>query len=265
MKKILIYFTIILCTAFNACTIDEIDTFSTEDYAYFDIDDQEGKLIGDYGYILQQYTFALESDQNTTEKTVTYPVTFAGSPKSNDRYVSVVVIDSLTTATEGLHFDLMSDSENIIPAGEMIGKMALKVYKTEDMDTERYQIALNIVDNDLINAGPKKKLLLTVSNQFEKPNWWYDDPWSNEYIGEYTVTKCRLWMIFHDVLDGSDPWGKEPYVKWTYSYWSEKYIWVPVSSKRLESIRLFALWLAEGDENGDPYIDENGIEVLSTL
>jgi len=262
MKNLLIYSVLILCTLFSACSIDEIESFGNEDYVYFDIDDNEGDYIDENGYLKQQFTFALEIDQTLTEKIVDFPVKIAGIPAASDRNFSVEIIDSLTTAIEGVHFDLVPETENFILSGEETGTFHLQLYKTEDLNTAAYKIAVDIVDNGIVNVGPRGKLILSVSNILEEPLWWEDHDY---YLGYFTVQKARLWMIFHGVMDGSDPWNIEPYSEWVYLSWSDEWRFEAVYSKRMESIRLFALWLAKGDEDGNPYIDENGDEVLSTF
>lgn len=260
MKKIFTYCTLIFSIMFNACTVDDIDSFGDQEYINFDIDDNYGALIDENGYVKQDYSFAFEIDQSLNEKVFSLPVMIAGIPKTYDRTFSVQINDTLSTAEEGVHFELFADADNVILAGEETGLFRIKVKKTDDMDTTSYKLAFSIVDNNVIKSGWKSNVVLTISNGMEEPEWWPSFP----SIGYFTKTKGRLWMAFHGVMDGTDPWLVEPYVEWGYD-WQQNWVATPSRSARTTSVRLFVIWLEQGDKDGNPYYDENGDLVLDTI
>ncbi len=262
MKKIAILSIVFFSLTYISCKVDEIDTFGQDDYVYFPFltDAQNEEEQDENGLMRREFTFALETDQALTQKEFSVLVNIAGTTKPVDRYISYQVIDSLTTAVEGTHYELLPETASVIPANSAQGVFSLKALKTPEMDSEIFRLAIKIVDNQDLKAGATSGTIISLSNIFDKPIWWRS--WLG--LGEFTQTKGRLWFEFMGVTDGSNPWDVEPYIAWV-DYGSGTLQRVDNVPARHESIRLFALWLAEGDENGDPYIDENGELVLDTF
>lgn len=263
MKSILSI--IISLLIFTACQIDEIKPFGEQDYAYFDIDDKDGVLLDKNKFLMQDYSFLLEFDETIESSIINYPTRIAGTAKNYERHHSIQVVDSLTTALQGVHFELLPETEHTISEGSTTGLIKLKLLKTPDMAHEVYQLAIVIVDNDELKAGPTNRLILSFHNTMEKPYWW-PSPQSDLNIGEFTITKCLLWMRFHELLDGSDPWEREPYATWRQNKPGEgDFFWNPNNQQRALSVSQFIRFIEEGDKNGQDYIDENGNKVLDTI
>lgn len=259
MNKILKYGSLVLLMLISACTIDEIDTFGTTDYVYFSQEDMSSSVVDDNGYIVNSYTFIFEKDQSLNDKVYSLPVTLAGTAKNADRVISIEIIDSLSTAIEGTHFELVEASQNIIPSGSTKGMVNIRLIRTPEMDENIFSLALNIIDNDQLKAGPMISASINYSNYFLKPDWW-----DSYKLGTYSIVKGTLWMRFMGAIDGTNPWSVEPYIRWVENGEGEQ-IAIADDTSRQQSVQMFALWLDEGDENGDPYYDENGIKVVDTI
>lgn len=262
MKRI-IFFSIIIATAFFiSCNTDEIDVFGEQDYVYFNIDDNYGALRDDNGFIKMQCSFALNPDKTITEMIYQLPIKVAGLPQGYNRPVTFEVVDSLTTAVQGEHYSLLQESDSQISEGETEGVMQIKVLKTPEMDDEIFKLAIKIVDNENLKAGPEPLVIVSLSNTYDKPSWW--SSWGP--LKSFTRVKCGLWLEYMEVSDGSNPWDVEPYI-----YYIDDQNGDGLPDKRTnesaqyESVRLFIEWLKKGDENGNPYIDENGQLVVDTF
>lgn len=258
MKRIVLYIALIIIAV--GCTEDEIKVFGDMDYLYFDIDDKEGALIDENGYLEYYYSFVLEFDDAVETKTLKIPVKIAGTPKDTDRKISFVVIDSLSNAVEGEHFEIIN--ENFFKAGNVKDSLEIRLFKTTDMIENPYELSLQLLDNEELKAGPQHKIKVVFDNDFQEPYWW-PNPDADLGIGVYTRVKCLLWMKFHDVLDGSDPWDRSPYIK--YVEVNGQFQPVYQNDQRSRSISEFIRFVEKGDEDGNDYIDENGNRVIDTI
>ncbi|WP_430815950.1 DUF4843 domain-containing protein [Carboxylicivirga sp. RSCT41] len=259
MNKLIIVSLVILLAVVSACSIDEIETFSSEAYVYFPIENERLENIDDFGYLEKNYTFIFESEQAVSEKLYELPVKIAGAAIDKDRKIAFAVVDSLSSAKEGVHYELVSETESIIPAGVVDGTIKVMLLKTAEMDETMFDLAIKIIDSDDLKAGPQDAIIIKYSNFLLKPNWW--NTWT---LGEFTIAKCVLWLNFMGVDDGSDPWAVEPYIIWKKNNAGDDIPWANETARK-QSVQMFVLWLEEGDENGDPYIDENGMDVVDTI
>lgn len=259
MNKIIIVSLIVVLAVFSACSIDEIDTFGSEAYVYFPIENERLETIDEYGYLEKNYTFIFEEEEAITEKVFELPVKLAGTTVDEDRTIAFEIVDSLSSAQEGVHYELLSETESIIPAGAVDGIIKVTLLKTAEMDETMFNLAIKIIDSDDLKAGPQDASVISYSNYLLKPNWW--NSW---FLGDFTVEKCVLWFEFMDVYDGSDPWAVEPYIIWKKNNAGEDIPWSNDTARK-QSVQMFVLWLEEGDESGNPYIDENGMKVVDTI
>lgn len=240
-----------------SCSKDEITTYRGENYIYFEDEvDDEGEYPSTY------FTFLFEDDL-VAETTIEIPVLIAGEMVDEDRIFAVDVIDTLTTAIEGTHFVIDPDSQ-MIAANATGGNLVVKLLRTEDMQDVEYTIGIKVVANNNFIPAFSEVYTLRISDFLSEPDWWY--PWTSyagingyyPYIGEFTVTKCLLWMEYIGIMDGSDPIA-EYRVRQSSStgYWL--YEDAPVYALMFG----FENWLAA--HPNAPLYDENGDLVLNTL
>lgn len=261
INKLKILCIAVLTLIVNACSIDEIEVFADVDYVYFPIANPILEVVDDNGYLEKHYTFVY-SNVGVNEEVFSLPIQLAGLPNTTDRNVSFQVNDEYSTAIEGTHFELLSANESFIPANQIDGNIRIKLLKTPEMANQNFKIAIDISDNEYLKAGPQGSCVLNVSDFLTKPSWWGIS--YNSFLGEFTMKKCALWFKYMDVSYGVDPWEFEPYVKVSENSDGD-IIYVADDSTRRQSVQAFVLWLMEGDENGDPYMDENGVLVTDTI
>lgn len=229
------------------CNTDEIDVFDSNNYLSFNLPkskENRSEFVYTFKYI----------DPSATEKEIALPVTFAGRTDAVDRKFTLKVVDSLTTAVEGVHYKI-DFSRNIVPANSYDGHFYVNLLKTDDMEDQSYTLGLEIENDENFKFGDSKTLLVTFSDKIEKPVWWYINKRAN--IGYYTERKLALWYEFWGITDGTDPWGVAPYGKLSNGKW------VPDTNVCAQSRELFKAWLEHHE--GAPVVDEYGDIVVLTL
>ncbi len=253
-KNILIIFSLLILVL--SCSKDEITTYRGDDYIYF-----EDEVDDDGEYPSTYFTFLFE-DASVTEKTIEIPMLVSGYMVDNDRLFSVSTIDSLTTAVENTHFEIDPELQ-LIPGNSTGGNLVVKILRTSDMEDTEYTLGLTVTSND--NFIPAFNLVykLRFSDFLAEPDWWY--PWTRyagingyyPYIGEFTVTKCLLWMEYIGIMDGTDPIEEYRVRQSSAGYWI--YEDAPVYALMYG----FKNWLAAHPDA--PIYDENGDLVLNTI
>lgn len=245
---------IVICMGWISCTKDEIDNYGDVNYIYL-----EASMIDDE-FPSQNFSFVFE-DEDVTRKIINIPVKVSGKMISEERSFSVEIVDSLTTATENVHYSI-NESEQIIPGNSEGGNIQVHITKTDDMSDSLFQVGIKIVDNNNFKATFSKVFVLKFSAFFAEPDWWYTKV--NTYpewpsIGEFTVVKALLWLEYHDITDGTDPWDNDTYKT---SYSRPPYFY-PKRQERKTDVAAFRLWLTQHPDA--PLYDENGDLVLDTL
>ncbi|MGQ1783814.1 MULTISPECIES: DUF4843 domain-containing protein [unclassified Saccharicrinis] len=239
-----------------SCSKDEITEYRGVNYVYYE------DMVNDEGEYPSKYFTFLFEDESTTEKTIEIPVLVSGTMSDNDRLFKVEIVDTLTTAIENTHFeidpDIQSISENAIG-----GNLIVKLLRTADMQNTEYTLGLKVAANENFIPAFSQVYKLRFSDFLSEPDWWY--PWTRyagingryPYIGEFTVTKCILWMEFNEIMDGTDPIAEYK------DRQSSTGIWLYVDAPVYALMFGFKNWLA--DHPDAPIYDENGDLVLNTL
>lgn len=245
MKKIMIYFAFV--AAISGCT-EEIKMFDNNYYLSIDLGKTEDKEFSEYSY-----TFKYQ-DPDLKETEIAIPVIYAGRLQTEDKTFTVKVVDSLTTAVEGIHYQLLND-KNSIAANQYQGKLNVKLMKTEEMIQKSYTLGLVIENDDNFKYGDNRLVVITFSDKIEKPEWWYT--LSTGHIGYYTERKLVLWYEYWGITDGSNPWGGPPY----YTFRGGR--WLPDKAACLTSKEMFKAWLNKREDA--PVRDENNDLIIFTL
>jgi len=254
MKTIYSYIIFSLLLGLCACSEDEMMYYGDTNFVYFEREGEDGALP------IQRYTFLLEDDA-TNEKEVEIPIILIGSFTEADQLVGVEIVDSLTTAEAGKHYQL-NDAKQVFYPNSMNGNLIVNALRVPEMKDSVFTIGLKIISNEAFNAAQNNVLILEISDLFVKPDWWPLEYTNTGNLGEFTVAKATLWLKFMGISDGSDPWAVPPYVAY-YNHYADGWGWHPSKADRVSSLNSFILWLRESE--GAPYYDENGELVLSTF
>ncbi len=184
--------------AFQACT--------TVDY------DGEYAKKGEYDSQNQVY-FHAKNDADTltnfsfgtlpttvTRETVHVRVDLAGRLKAAPQAIKIVV-DSKSTAQEGVHF-LLPEQQPVIPAdsGYVNYPVVLLRDHLSDTQNDHIRLVLRLEPSSEVNTrfADKLKYTITFDNVLEKPTWW--DSYLRAYFGmpPFTPAKYRMLLSFYN-------------------------------------------------------------------
>lgn len=205
MKNKLIYFCLfaVMSIVVSSCKKDNLMSFVAQNYLSINLTKTTDQL-----YPQRSYTFTFEHN-DVTEHTLEIPVKIAGRYSDKDRKFSVKVVDTLTTAANGVHYEILSTDQQIIKAGQSEGSLLVKLKRATDLKTSTLQIVLQIIKNDNFAPGYQPIIKILVSDRLIQPEWW--DAIHKGKLGKYSELKCRLWLEFMKITDGTDPWSVAPY------------------------------------------------------
>ena len=206
MKKMLL-FAMALVLAFSACSKEEVPLYDTENANFIQFvtpntDTSELSFMF-YPTVASgaAYDYAI-------------PVQILGLAKDKDREYKVVVVDSLTTATEGKHF--VMPEKTIFRAGLYQDTLFIKLYRTEDLLSTKVRLGVRIEYSNDFFVGEQTYLekILIFSDMLARPAWWTPyikpngskDQQSVEYtlLGTYSDKKYLLLMEVTGIGDWTD-------------------------------------------------------------
>ena len=138
------------------------------------------------------------------------PVKILGQAKNVDREYKVIVVDSLTSATEGKHFSM--PEKFVFRAGLFVDTLFVKLYRTADLKTDVVSLGVRIENSKDFFAGQVdfRESIWFINDSFAQPAWWTtyatDRYNSVEYIflGEYSDKKYELLIQVTGVSDWTD-------------------------------------------------------------
>ncbi len=240
----------------GSCSTDEVEVFDAHNYISFKFDVKDEATIPSTSFT---FTF---SDASVTEKTFEIPVTYAGRFADRDMSFAWEVVDSLTTAVEGVHYKIDRQAGQLIAASQNSGLATVTLLRTADMKDKSFELTLQLVDNEYFKAGPIDRVKIIITDQLVKPDWWSATLY-NRYLGTYSTTKLRLWLEFMNVEDGTDPFETEKYIQWL-DYGSGNYIYKNYrTSEVVSTIMAFKNWLY--NDKGNPYDEDLKKPVAQSL
>jgi hypothetical protein len=237
----------IIALAFSACETKEIGTFSGKDVIYFQWA-VDGREVASQKIDSTAISFALELPTEVLDSLVLVPVKVQGFTSTEDRSVSVSIMES-STAEQGVHFTVADNI--VIPANEYVGYVPVTFNRTEDMKEQIYSLKIQLLENENFettlfgtdtNYGNSDKTLsytefeITVSDMLTEPDRWYS---LEKYIGAFSVKKFYL---FAEVNQMDLP----------------NYNVIPVWGEFYGHIAVFKAYLEAQANAGTPVLEEDG-------
>lgn len=267
MKKIFIPY---LCFLFGqlicSCSADDIATFVSEDYLYFNLNQESDKVFPEI-----VYTFFFEPEAITAKEFI-IPVKIAGRYPVKDLQFTLTPVDSLSTAQEGVHYTI-DNSTQTIKSGEAEGQAKITLHRKPEMKEKEFYVTLQINNSGDILAGHKPLVKIRITDFFIMPEWWSIHgpsfwPTHNHrktihyYLGEYTEQKCLLFLEYKKITDGSDPWATPEYMTTSKDYLGNIYEVVSEAAARADILG-FKSWLKT--EKGDPFDAQLNMKISESV
>lgn len=189
MKRYFNYILVLTAVLF-ACKKSDVYRYEREtDDIYLNYKDVDGNPD------TSSITYSFADKSGLASDTVWVPVIVGGNRKPAERKFILSVVDSLTSAQSGLHYEPLKPFYTM-PADS--GKMLVPVIlKNIDPELANKSVVLGI----RVNAGGDFNGSLPVairtkriiySNRLEQPEWW---AWWQGNLGAYTRTAHRLFLI----------------------------------------------------------------------
>ena len=199
-KKIILSIVFLSFLGFTSCTQDEIQTFKETDNIYFSPAVYRYVTINGGAGIFADSTgvsFGFDTPK-ITQKIYRIPIRVQGNLSNVDRPVKVT-IDPSSTAIEGTHFTLPKNI--VIGAGKAVDTIAVTIFRTPDMKTNKFTLVLNLEDNDQFGTRMKstvvdpltKKTLsyirfkISMTDNLSQPPGWFAP-----YLGVFSAKKFYL-------------------------------------------------------------------------
>ncbi|ARS36008.1 DUF4843 domain-containing protein [Pontibacter actiniarum] len=154
--KTILSAALLVAMLFTSCTKEEIMPFQAEPAVHFASESVEYTFLGN-----PEGAYVQEVD-----------VTVLGNKAAYDRQVNVEVMsDSLTTASPG-QYELLG---GVVKAGEFTGKLRVKLFNSEQLDTVKVMLHLRIAESEDFRKGNRESVDMTLAwtNKVIVPSWSY--------------------------------------------------------------------------------------------
>jgi hypothetical protein len=184
----------------SACKKEDIPTYNSPASVYFSAtsplgfnSSNDSTELG-FGY----------SPTTVTDSIFKIPVSIVGKTSPTDRIYKVVV-DPLSTAKAGVHYDL--PAKPVIHAGSSFDSLAITFYRTPDLLTSPVTLILHLEPNENFNTGMKSDTLdaltskvadyttykVSVVDGLQQPAIWNFGRYGvSSYFGTFSAKKLRL-------------------------------------------------------------------------
>ena len=143
------------------------------------------------------------------ETVVGIPIAIMGAPVDYDRPVSFIVVDSLSTAKEGIHYKLLPDYRSSIRADRTHDSIRLVLMRAGNKGEAVVSLRLRLMPNEhfntdfdsTMNTATDQRMRsiidynIVVSDTLTAPHVWTNPtmrPWTERHWGVYSETKYRI-------------------------------------------------------------------------
>lgn len=133
------------------------------------------------------------------------PLQVMGMPKAYERKYQIEIIDTATTAVEGVHYKF--NKTNLFPKDTTLTYMAIILYRDRDPELEANPVTLafKLVESDDFAIMPVEYYTvmnhLTISiAHIVKPRWW-----NVTILGPYTEKAHYMFLNYYSALEQANP------------------------------------------------------------
>lgn len=190
------YIAAVMLLAITACKKETIDFYSGTSTLYFDNSINYGNTRNTQRIDTLLFTFSL-ADANLKDSVLQVRVDLMGRQANQDRNFSVKVIDSLSSAVAGLHYEPLAESY-VMPANKSWMYIPIHIHRTKEMSAREFLLHFSLLPNqdfDTTLTQPQTKdslvstgsITLYIGDLIPKPTRWLDI-----YLGEFSRKKILL-------------------------------------------------------------------------
>ena len=218
---------IVLLACLTSVTLNSCDQ---NDYLQYDENQAYvGFAYPSYGNDSIVYSFALHP--NVEEDIVKVPLKLFGYASSQDREVGVEVIESESTAKEGVDFVI---EQKRMEANAYKDSLIVKIKKSAEVETKDLVVKLRLCGNDLFAAAPidAETFRIILTSKLTEPTGWP--------FGDYSVIKHKFVIQTIGIATGYEKWSTSDRI-------------------RYQGILTQALYEYNKAHPNDPLKDENGM------
>ena len=185
---------ILLLACLTSVTLNSCDQ---NDYLQYDENQAYvGFAYPSYGNDSIVYSFALHP--NVEEDIVKVPMKLFGYAASQDREVGVEVIESESTAKDGVDFVI---EQKRMEANAYKDSLIVKIKKSAEVETKDLVVKLRLCGNDLFAAAPidAETFRIILTSQLTEPTGWP--------FGDYSVIKHKFVIQTIGIATGYEKWS----------------------------------------------------------
>ena len=192
---------VLLLACLTSVTLNSCDQ---NDYLQYDENQAYvGFAYPSYGNDSIVYSFALHP--NVEEDIVKVPMKLFGYAASQDREVGVEVIESESTAKEGVDFVI---EQKRMEANAYKDSLVVKIKKSAEVETKDLVVKLRLCGNGLFAAAPidAESFRIILTSKLTEPTGWP--------FGDYSVIKHKFVIQIIDIATGYEKWSTSDRIRY---------------------------------------------------
>lgn len=192
---------ILLLACLTSVTLNSCDQ---NDYLQYDENQAYvGFAYPSYGNDSIVYSFALHP--NVEEDIVKVPMKLFGYAASQDREVGVEVIESESTAKEGVDFVI---EQKRMEANAYKDSLVVKIKKSAEVETKDLVVKLRLCGNGLFAAAPidAESFRIILTSKLTEPTGWP--------FGDYSVIKHKFVIQTIGIATGYEKWSTSDRIRY---------------------------------------------------
>lgn len=186
VAPLFLFFLVVLMTG---CKENKYEGFESDGSVYFQTSATNWTIVN----AGTNYSFA---GKTIEQDTVWMQVNLLGTPVDYDRQF-VIAPNEQNTAVAGKHYEAFKDAY-VMKAGEMITKVPVVIYNSEDIKTQLIRLSFSLVPTSDLGTGlqGRTSYYIDITNFLNKPTYWdepYDPYIGTDWEGEYVIRASDYW------------------------------------------------------------------------
>ena len=183
--------SLLMTSIFQSCSTEDVESWKTERALYF-----EKQVFNEEEYKWERVDTALISIPNyfgQNEIVHYFKINLLGDTLSVDTEYSLIVVDSMTTAEDGM---VTLPEKAVFHKGVVSDSLVLTVHADKVPEDKAFKITYRLIPNEHFILGYKGYLQVTLhfNNEESCPPWW-DAKIVEVYLGSWSQKKMETLYI----------------------------------------------------------------------